>query len=112
MRRDATGRYEITSTAGEAVRAFVPAPLPPDPPLELTGPLQALHERALLACGRLDGISSLLPNPELFLYAYVRREALLSSQIEGTQSSLSDLLLFELEEAPGVHFDDVVEVSS
>ena len=112
MRRDATGRYEITSTAGEAVRAFVPAPLPPDPPLELTGPLQALHERALLACGRLDGISSLLPNPELFLYAYVRREALLSSQIEGTQSSLSDLLLFELEEAPGVPFDDVVEVSS
>ena len=95
----------------------MPAPLPPDPPLELTGPLQALHERALheralLACGRLDGISSLLPNPELFLYAYVRREALLSSQIEGTQSSLSDLLLFELEEAPGVHFDDVVEVSS
>jgi len=112
MRRDATGRYEITSTAGEAVRAFVPAPLPPDPPLELAGPLQALHERALLACGRLDGISSLLPDPELFLYAYVRREALLSSQIEGTQSSLSDLLLFELEEAPGVPFDDVVEVSS
>jgi hypothetical protein len=96
MRRDATGRYEITSSAGEAVRAFVPAPLPPDPPLELAGPLQALHERALLACGRLDGISSLLPDPELFLYAYVRREALLSSQIEGTQSSLSDLLLFEL----------------
>ena len=78
----------------------------------LEGPLQALHERALLACGRLDGVSSLLPDPELFLYAYVRREALLSSQIEGTQSSLSDLLLFELEEAPGVPFDDVVEVSS
>ena len=61
---------------------------------------------------RLDGVSSLLPDPDLFLYAYVRREALLSSQIEGTQSSLSDLLLFELEEAPGVPFDDVVEVSS
>ena len=54
----------------------------------------------------------MLPDRELFLYAYVRREALLSSQIEGTQSSLSDLLLFELEEAPGVPFDDVVEVSS
>ena len=66
----------------------------------------------MLACGRLDGVSSLLPDPDLFLYAYVRREALLSSQIEGTQSSLSDLLLFELEEAPGVPFDDVVEVSS
>lgn len=112
MRRDATGRYEITRTAGEAVRAFVPAPLPPKPPVVLEGPLQALHEQALLACGRLDGVSSLLPDPELFLYAYVRREALLSSQIEGTQSSLSDLLLFELEEAPGVPFDDVVEVSS
>ena len=112
MRRDSTGRYEITSTAGESVRAFVPAPLPPDPPVLLEGPLQALHDRALLACGRLDGVSALLPDPELFLYAYVRREALLSSQIEGTQSSLSDLLLFELEEAPGVPFDDVVEVSS
>lgn len=112
MRRDATGRYEITRTAGEAVRAFVPAPLPPKPPVVLEGPLQTLHEKALLACGRLDGVSSLLPDPELFIYAYVRREALLSSQIEGTQSSLSDLLLFELEEAPGVPFDDVVEVSS
>ncbi|MCH9714588.1 MAG: Fic family protein [Cyanobacteria bacterium] len=112
MQRESTGRYELTSTAGETVRAFVPAPLPPDPPVLLEGSLQSLHERALLACGRLDGVSTLLPNPELFLYAYVRREALLSSQIEGTQSSLSDLLLFELEEAPGVPFDDVVEVSS
>ena len=112
MRRQATGHYEVTSTAGESVQAFVPAPLPPNPPVAIEGALQALHERALLACGRLDGISSLLPTPELFLYSYVRREALLSSQIEGTQSSLSDLLLFELEEAPGVPFDDVVEVSS
>lgn len=78
----------------------------------LGGELQALHERALLACGRLDGVSALLPDRDLFLYACVRREALLSSQIESTQSSLRDLLLFELEEAPGVPFDDVVEVSS
>jgi Fic family protein len=112
VQRESTGRYELTSTPGETVRAFVPDPLPPDPPVLLVGPLQALHERALLACGRLDGVSTLLPDPELFLYAYVRREALLSSQIEGTQSSLSDLLLFELEEATGVPFDDVVEVSS
>jgi Fic family protein len=112
MKRDSAGRYELTSTAGEQVRAFVPAPLPPEPPLLIEGALQALHDRALLACGRLDGVSALLPDRELFLYAYVRREALLSSQIEGTQSSLSDLLLFELEEAPGVPFDDVVEVSS
>ena len=112
MKRDSAGRYELTSTAGEEVRAFVPAPLPPEPPLLIEGALQALHDRALLACGRLDGVSALLPDRELFLYAYVRREALLSSQIEGTQSSLADLLLFELEEAPGVPFDDVVEVSS
>ena len=112
MERKATGRYEVTSTAGETVRAFVPSPLPPDPPLALVGSLRALHERALVACGRLDGVSALLPDPDLFLYAYVRREALLSSQIEGTQSSLSDLLLFEMEAAPGVPFEDVVEVSS
>ena len=110
MKRESAGHYEFTSTAGEEVRAFVPAPLPPEPPVQLEGALQALHDRALLACGRLDGVSALLPDRELFLYAYVRREALLSSQIEGTQSSLSDLLLFELEEAPGVPFDDVVEV--
>ena len=77
MQRVATGRYEVSSTAGEVVQAFVPAPLPPDPPLLLHGALQALHESALLACGRLDGVSALLPDPELFLYAYVRREALL-----------------------------------
>jgi Fic family protein len=80
MRRQATGHYEETSTAGETVRAFLPAPLPPEPPVALDVPRQALNERALLACGRLDGVSSLLPDPELFLYAYVRREALLSSQ--------------------------------
>ena len=62
--------------------------------------------------GRLDSISSLLPDTDLFLYSYVRKEAVLSSQIEGTQSSLSDLLLFEMEEAPGVTLDDVTEVSS
>lgn len=74
MQRDGTGRYEITSTAGESVRAFVPAPLTPQPPVQLEGGLQVLHERALLACGRLDGVSTLLPDQELFLYAYVRRE--------------------------------------
>jgi len=112
MKRGATGEYESIATGGETVRAFVPAPLPPDPPLDLSGPRQRLLERALLACGRLDGVTALLPDPDLFLYAYVRREAVLSSQIEGTQSSLSDLLLFELDEAPGVPFDDVVEVSN
>lgn len=112
MQRGPSGHYEVTTTATEVVRAFVPNPLPPQPPLDLSGPRQRLLERALLACGRLDGVSALLPDPDLFLYGYVRREAVLSSQIEGTQSSLSDLLLFELEDAPGVPFVDVVEVSN
>ena len=66
----------------------------------------------MLALGRLDGVSTLLPDTSLFLYSYIRKEAVLSSQIEGTQSSLSDLLLFELNEIPGVPLDDVTEVSN
>jgi len=112
MKRGLTGRYETSSHGGESVRAFVPAPLPPEPPLTLDGSLQTGIERAALSLGRLDSLSTLLPDTSLFLYTYVRKEAILSSQIEGTQSSLSDLLLFELEEAPGVPIDDVVEVSN
>ena len=111
MRRT-TGTYRLIASGGEQVRAFVPRPLPPDPPLRLEGPLQRTLERATLALGRLDGISGLLPDAALFLYSYVRREAVLSSQIEGTQSTLSNLLLFELEEAPGAPLDDVREVSN
>lgn len=111
MRRGLTGRYEVSTTAGERVEAFVPDPLPPVPPLDLSGALQPLLERAALALGRLDSMSTLLPDTALFLYSYVRKEAVLSSQIEGTQSSLSDLLLFEIEQAPGAPLDDVVEVS-
>jgi len=112
VRRGETGRYEVTSAAGEHVRAFVPVPLPPVPPVVLEGSLQVELEAAVLALGRLDGVSTLLPDKALFIYAYVRKEAVLSSQIEGTQSSLSDLLLFELDEAPGVPLDDVTEVSN
>lgn len=112
MQRGATGSYHTTTTLGEVVRAFVPNALPPEPPLDMHPARQGLLERAWLACGRLDAITALLPDPDLFLYAYVRREAVLSSQIEGTQSSLSDLLLFELDTAPGVPFDDVREVSN
>jgi Fic family protein len=112
MKRGETGRCEVTAAGGETVRAFVPAALPPVPPLLLEGSLQQGLEAAVLALGRLDGVSTLLPDRSLFLYAYVRKEAVLSSQIEGTQSSLSDLLLFELDEAPGVPLDDVVEVSN
>jgi Fic family protein len=111
MKRSVTGTFETTAVGGETVRAFVPKPLPPEPRLDLSGPIQPLLERALLALGRLDSISTLLPDTDLFLYSYVRKEAVLSSQIEGTQSSLSDLLLFEAEQAPGAPLDDVVEVS-
>ena len=112
MKRGLTGRYDVTSPGGERVAAFVPAPLPPVPPPILDGELQVTLERAHLALGRLDSVSTLLPDTAIFLYAYVRKEAVLSSQIEGTQSSLSDLLLYELDEMPGVPLDDVVEVSS
>jgi Fic family protein len=105
------GKLVTISTAGEVAKAFIPPALPPLPMVQmdkLYGPL----ERANRALGRLDGIASILPDTPLFLYMYIRKEALLSSQIEGTQSSLSDLLLFENEEAPGVPIDDVVEVSN
>jgi Fic family protein len=111
MERGLTGSYRVTRFAGEEVRAFLPAPLPPVPPLEFET-LSALLERAVAACGRLDGMVQVLPDPDLFLYAFVRKEAVLSSQIEGTQSTLDDLLLFELEELPGVPVDDVREVSN
>ena len=112
MSRRETGRYETTAAGGERVRAFVPAPLPPKPRLRLDGPLLRRLESATLALGRLDSVSALLPDEALFIYSYVRKEAVLSSQIEGTQSSLSDLLLFESGEAPGVPRDDVLEVSN
>jgi Fic family protein len=81
------------------------------PPIDLA-PLLGLLDRANQTLGRLDGLAPILPDTPLFLYMYVRKEAVLSSQIEGTQSSLSDLLLFEAEETPGVPLDDVREVSN
>ena len=112
MNRGPAGTYLVTTTSGESVSAFMPNALPPVPALEFgDGRLQRL-ERANLALGRLDGVSGFLPDPDLFLYTYVRREAVLSSQIEGTKSTLSDLFLFELDEAPGVPLDDVIEVSN
>ena len=111
MKRGRTGRYETTIFGGESVKAFIPHPLPPDPSLDL----KTLHvplEQALLALGRLDSLSTIVPDTSLILYSFIRKEAVLSSQIEGTQSSLSDLLLFELNEAPGVPVDDVMEVSN
>jgi Fic family protein len=74
--------------------------------------MQRLLAEANQSLGRLDGLASVLPNLSLFIYAYIRKEAVLSSQIEGTQSSLSDLLLFESHQAPGVPLHDVQEVSN
>ena len=110
MRRAETGHNEFTVAGGERVKAFVPAPLPPQPPLELDGPMQQALESAALSLGRLDGISTILPDRALFIGAFVRKEAVVSSQIEGAQSSLSDLFLLELDEAPGAPIDDTREV--
>lgn len=116
MKRDSVskarlGRYIETSAGGERVRAFVPPPLPPNPPVRLEGLLERMSaaDRAL---GRLDGVTILLPDKALFLYMYVRKEAVLSSQIEGTQSTLSDLLRFETEAQAGAPIDDIREVSN
>jgi Fic family protein len=111
MNRGSTGTFEPSVAAGEACRAFVPAPLPPAPALQIEPALQERLDEAHLALGRLDSISTLLPETSVFLYSYVRKEAVLSSQIEGTQSSLSDLMRYEAEGAPGVPLDDVREVS-
>ncbi len=113
MKRGFVGVFVQSPSAGnETVRAFVPDPLPPIPELSIDAELRSQLDAALVALGRLDSVSALLPDPTLFLYMYVRKEAVLSSQIEGTQSSLSDLLLFEIDEAPGVPIDDVSEVSN
>jgi Fic family protein len=112
MRRTLQGHHVTISTVGEMAKAFVPAPLPPTPAVEWSPDLRAKFDQAHLALGRLDGVSTLLPDKSLFLYMYVRKEAILSSMIEGTQSSLSDLLLFEQDQDPGVPLDDVQEVSN
>jgi Fic family protein len=112
VKRAKSGRYATISTVGEKVKAFIPDTLPPCPALNTTGRVQDLIDNALVALGRLDSVSILLPDTSLFLYMYVRKEAVLSSQIEGTQSSLSDLLLFENDAVPGVPLDDVQESSN
>src|SRR5260221_13225856 len=95
------GRFVSAVAGGEQVRAFVPPPLPPKPPIELAHRL-SLYDTARGALGRLDGVTAILPSVPLFLLMYIRKEALLSSQIQGTQSLLSDLLLFENDDLPQV----------
>jgi Fic family protein len=112
MERGPTGYPSPISFVGEKCFAFVPNSLPPEPALQWDDSLYDSSQRASVALGRLAGVTGLLPDSQLFLYSYVRKEAVLSSQIEGTQSSLSELLLFENDAVAGVPMDDVVEVSN
>jgi len=112
LRSGRAGRSIQIEGGPDGYSAFIPAPLPPDPPVRISQGCQTLLDEANQALGRLDGVTLLLPDPGQFLYSYVRKEAVLSSQIEGTQSSLSDLLLFENEAVPGVPLDDVEETAN
>ena len=111
MKRQQTGIYEITSIGDGRVRAFIPNPLPPEDVLDMKY-LQRSLDSAIFALGQLHSIATILAEPWLYIYAYIRREAVLSSRMEGMQSTLSDLMLFELTQVPGVRVDDVVEVSN
>ena len=111
MKRQQTGIYEITSIGDGQVRAFIPNPLPPEDILDMKY-LQHSLDSAIFALGQLHSIAAILPEPWLYIYAYIRREAVISSRIEGMQSTLSDLMLFELTQVPGVRVNDVVEVSN
>lgn len=111
MKRSPFGQRIQTTTMGETVSAFVPPSLPPLPNLEFSTAEQLILDGALLTLGRLDGVASTLPDVDLLLYTFIRKEAVLSSQIEGTQSTLDDLLQHEIEAAPGAPNEDVREVS-
>lgn len=105
------GHYIERKMPGESYRAYIPAELPLDPPINIQA-ISGLLERAVTALAELNSTAKLIPNTALFIYMYVRKEALLSSQIEGTQGSLSDLILFEHHQKPTVSIDDVEEVSN
>lgn len=105
------GEYITQKVAGESYKAYVPPPLPPEPPVDLAK-IYPYLEKATQALAELNSIHKSIPNTSLFIYMYVRKEALLSSQIEGTQSSFSDLMLFEHHQKPTVLLEDVEEVSN
>ena len=105
------GTYITQKIIGDSYKAYIPAPLPPEPPIDLVK-LYPYLEKATRALAELNSIANTIPNTALFVYMYVRKEALLSSQIEGTQSSFSDLILFENNQKPEVSLDDVEEVSN
>lgn len=108
--RNRAGTFVPQASGPQGYRAFIPAPLPPDPPVHFDLELSRLHEAAVRALGQLEGVSGALA-PDRLLYMYVRKEAVLSSSIEGTQSTLTDLLEYENKAVPGTPMDDVREVS-
>jgi Fic family protein len=110
MIRGQQGVFTRQSVASEPFSAFVPAPLPPVPALDLSGDLGLMLSKADQMLGRLDGLSRILPHPDILIDFYIRKEAVLSSQIEGTQSTLTDLLLFEFQ--PDKSDEDTLEVSN
>lgn len=112
MRRGPLGTYEPSVAGGEVCEAFVPSPLPPRPSLVLDTGLQERLYGAHLALGRLDGLSLLTPEASVLLHHFARKEAVMSSRIEGTRSSLADLLLYEADGVPATPVDDVRQVSS
>lgn len=112
MKREHTGEYEITAVAGERVKAFIPSLLSPVPGIDFPPELKQSHDQALIAVGELNSLTSLLPDYSLLLYSYVRKEAVLSLRIEGTQSSLSDLLVSEIDGVRGVPLEDVTEANN
>jgi len=111
LKREQQGKYVVISTVGEKAKAFVPSPLPPKPPIEWSDELRLQFDKAHSAIGKLDAVTEFLPT-NMLLYSYVRKEAVLSSMIEGTQSSLSDLLVHEVSPLEGAPLDDVIEVSN
>ena len=111
MMNNRIGRYITQTSPGETYKAYIPASLPPVPSINLEE-LYPLLEKATRAIGELNSLAKILPNADLFIYMYVRKESLLSSQIEGTQSSFSDLVLFENHQRPQVSLEDVEEVSN
>jgi len=111
LQRELQGKYVVISTVGEKAEAFIPNTLPPHPPIEWTDSLRVQFDRAHAALGKLEGVANYVPT-NMLLYSYVRKEAVLSSMIEGTQSSLSDLLVHEISPLQGAPLDDVVEVSN
>src|SRR5919106_943945 len=104
------GSFVQQVSGSRGYRAFIPAPLPPDSPVHFDLELSRLHEAAVRALGQLEGVSGGFA-PDRLLYMYVRKEAVLSSSIEGTHSTLTDLLEYENEAVPGTPIDDVQEVS-